>query len=136
MCLTAIVGFVAACSRVSDPPRSRRTGVLGATVECNGRLRRGAVDGVDHGFKQSQPARWQTEARTDYYTVVVDIGEAALHGRDRSLVGVDEAVLGKPPPPVHIGERELDSSVDLLCGHAGRQRWIRKVHRRRIETDQ
>src|ERR1700722_6529747 len=90
-----------ACAAVSDPPRGRRAGVLGATVECNARLRRSAMDGVDHGFEQSQTTRRQAHPRTDYHTVVVDIGEAALHGRDRSLVGIDEAVLGEPAPPIH-----------------------------------
>lgn len=60
------MSFVAACARVSAPPRCRRAGVLGATVECNGRLRRGAVDGIDHRFEQSPPAQWQADAGTDY----------------------------------------------------------------------
>src|SRR5262249_30758991 len=39
-------------------------------------------------------------------------------------------------PRCEIGQREFDSRVDLLCGHAWRQPRIRKVHRRRIKTDQ
>ena len=68
---------------------------------------------------------------------MVDVtSQAAFNRRDRTLVGVDKAVLGMPAPRCEIGQRESDPSVDLLCGHAGRQRWIRKVHCRRIKTDQ
>src|SRR5262245_1106089 len=63
-------------------------------------------------------------------------GQAALNGWDRGLVGVDEADLGLPATPGDVGEPELHSSVDLLRGHAWRQRRIRIVHRRRIEADQ
>jgi hypothetical protein len=44
--------------------------------------------------------------------------------------------LGIPAPRCEIRQREFDTGVDLLCGHAWRQSWIRKIHRGRIKTDQ
>ena len=76
------------------------------------------------------------EARANYDAVVDVTGQAAFNRRDRSLVGVDKAVLRMPAPRYEIGQHEFDPGVDLFCGHAGRQRWIRKVHCRRIKTDQ
>jgi len=64
------------------------------------------------------------------------IDQAAFNRRDRSLVGLDKAVFGMPAPRCEIRQREFDPGVDLLCGHARRQRWIRKIHSRGIETDQ
>ncbi len=62
--------------------------------------------------------------------------QVALHGRNRGVVGSDEAVLGNPASRGHVGKRALDARVNLLRGHTWRQRWIRKVHRCRIETYQ
>src|SRR5215470_5195216 len=120
----------------SDPTRSCRTAILRAGVEGDGRLWRGTMDGVDHRFKQNQPIGWQAEASANHDAIVAMTGQAAFNRRDRRLVRVYEAVLAMPPPRCEIGKREFDPRVDLFRGHAGRQRWVRKVHCCRIKTDQ
>ena len=94
------------------------------------------MDGVDHRFKQDQPTGWQAEARANHDAVVDVAGQATFNRWDRSLVGVDKAVLGMPAPRGEIRQCEFDPSVDLLRGNARWQRRVRKVHRRRIKTDE
>src|SRR5262249_4203404 len=119
-----------------DPACGCRTAIFRAGVESDGRLWRGTMDGVDHRFKNNQPTGWQAQTRANHHTIVDVIGQAAFNGGDRSLIGVDEAVLAMPAARFEIGEHEFDSRVDLLCRPVRRQRRIRKVHRRRIKTDQ
>src|SRR5215467_14889540 len=128
--------LVANAHRGSDPARCCRAAIFRAGFEFDGRSWRGTMDGIDHRFKQNQPTGWQAEARANHDAVVDAAGQAAFNRRDRRLVGADKAVLGMPAPRCEIGQREFDPSVDLFCGHAWRQRWIRKVHCRRIKTDQ
>lgn len=96
----------------------------GRVLKANRRLWRGTVDDVDHRFEQTQtdPAagghpRQLLRSRRRYR-----LGSVQSSGR--GLVGVDEADLRMPASPGDIGHREVDSSVDLLCGHARRQRRI------------
>jgi hypothetical protein len=77
------------------------------------------MDGVDHRFEQVQPIGWQAETSASHCAVLDVTGQAAFYRRDRSLVGVDEAVLGMPAPRCEIGQREFDPSVDLLCVPGG-----------------
>jgi len=72
------------------------------------------MDGVDHRFKQNQSTGWQAEARANHDAIVDVTGQAAFNRRDRSLVGVDKAVLGMPAPSCEIGQCEFDPSVDLF----------------------
>src|SRR6516165_6850332 len=92
-------------SRVSDPACGCRTGIFREGVESDGRLWRGTMDGVDHRFKKNQPTGWQAETRANHHTIVDVTGQAAFNGGDRSLIGVDEAVLGMPAPRCEIGQR-------------------------------
>ena len=85
--------------RESDPARGCRTAIVRPGVEGDGGLGRGAMDGVDHRFKQNQPTRWQADTCANHHAVVDVTGKAAFNCRDRGLVGVDEADLGMPAPP-------------------------------------
>src|SRR5215813_13829558 len=94
------------------------------------------MDCVDDCLEQHQLPRRQADAGADHQAVVVAICEPALHHRDRGLVWADQAALGAPAPPGHVGEREINSGLDLLRVHGRRQRGIRIVHSRWIEADQ
>src|SRR5277367_3712996 len=83
-------------NRMSNPARGCCAAVVRAGVEGDGRLRRGAVDGVDHRFEYAQAARWQAHARADHNAVIAVTGQAALNRRRRSIVRVYETVLCKP----------------------------------------
>lgn len=101
-------------SLVSNPARGRRAGVLGAGVEGDGRLRRGAMDCVDDRLEQHQLPRRQADAGADHHAVVAAIYQPALHGRDRGLVWADhdcgEKCRSRNSPPElesRIGEAHL-----------------------------
>src|SRR5215470_11332851 len=87
----------------SDPAGGCGAAIFRASVEGDGRSRRGAVDGVDHRFKDTQPAGWQADTRANHHAVVYVIGQATFNRRDSGLVGLDEAVLSVPAPPGEIG---------------------------------
>jgi hypothetical protein len=58
------------------------TRIIRAGVEGDGRLGRGTVDRVDHGFEQTQPTGWEADTCANHYAVVVVTGS-----RQRSIVG-------------------------------------------------
>src|SRR6516225_2005753 len=87
----------------SDPAGGCGAAIFRASVEGDGRSRRGTVDGVDHRFEDTQPAGWQADTRANHHAVVDVVGQATFNRRDRGLVGLDEAVLGVPAPPGDIG---------------------------------
>src|SRR5215468_6054383 len=86
----------------SDPAGGRGAAIFRASVEGDGRSRRGTVDGVDHRFEDTQPAGWQADTRANHHAVVYAVGQATFNHRDSGLVGLDEAVLGVPAPPGDI----------------------------------
>src|SRR5262245_17802564 len=89
----------------SDPAGGCSAAIFRASVEGDGRSRRGTVDGVDHRFEDSQPAGWQADTRANHHAVVYAVGQATFNRGDRGLVGLDEAVLGVPAPPAAIAGR-------------------------------
>src|SRR5262249_51655102 len=87
----------------SDPAGRCGAAVFRARVEGDGCSRRGAVDGVDYRFEDTQPAGWQADTRANHHAIVYVIGQATFNRRDSGLVGLDEAVLGLPAAPGEIG---------------------------------
>ena len=54
----------------SDPARCCCPGIVRAGVERDGRLGRGTVDRVDHGFEQTQPTGWEADTCANHYAVI------------------------------------------------------------------
>src|SRR5262245_54099426 len=104
----------------SDPSRRGRAAVLRAGIEGDGRVRSGAVDGVNQRLEQDKPARRQADASADHHAVVATLGQPTLHGGHGGLIGLDETVLGLPAALGHVREGDLYPCVDLLRVHAWR----------------
>ena len=51
-------------------PRGMMASTRRAGVEGDGRLGRGTVDRVDHGFEQTQLTGWEADTCANYYAVV------------------------------------------------------------------
>jgi hypothetical protein len=111
--------------------------VFWASVEGDGRARRGFVDGVDDGLEQKETVGRQPHAAADDDAVVRRAGQLLLQHCDAGGVRRDHAKIAFPTPLCNLGCREIDAGLDLLRVESRRQSRIREVDRlRRLAHEQ